>query len=258
MENQNSKISAIIKTKNSESTIYNCLESIKDLDEIIILDEHSFDDTVDFAKEYKAKVIFYNKNELQTALNQALNEAIGDWIFIVEDDEIIPLKLISQLKNYIQKPQKNKFSISFNQKTFYLNKELKSARKKSVLRFFKKDACSFLNDYSLDIKLESGKIYKLNKGFKDSGYCILKYPKNDIIRKFQEILNKNINIYKNNKKQKASIIFAPMNKFLYWYFIKLAVLEGKRGFIFAKEKYFEELIYQIMIYEKLKEDKNDI
>ena len=46
------KVSAILKTKNNEDKLCETLESIKDFDEIIILDEHSTDDTVEIAKEY--------------------------------------------------------------------------------------------------------------------------------------------------------------------------------------------------------------
>ena len=63
MEENNLKITAIIKTQNCENTICDTLESIKELDEIIILDEHSTDDTIEIAKEYKAKIIFTDKNE---------------------------------------------------------------------------------------------------------------------------------------------------------------------------------------------------
>ena len=57
-----SMLRPIIKTKNCEDNICNTLESIKEFDEIIILDEHSTDDTVEIAKEYKTKTIFTDKN----------------------------------------------------------------------------------------------------------------------------------------------------------------------------------------------------
>ena len=94
MENLGNKITAIIKTSNSEATLYNTLESIKELDEIYIIDENSTDDTAEIAKQYKAKIIYSNKGELIPALNQATDEAIGDWIFVIKDNEIIPQKLI--------------------------------------------------------------------------------------------------------------------------------------------------------------------
>ena len=102
MENLGNKITAIIKTSNSEATLYNTLESIKELDEIYIIDENSTDDTAEIAKQYKAKIIYSNKGELIPALNQATDEAIGDWIFVIKDNEIIPQKLIYEIKKYTE------------------------------------------------------------------------------------------------------------------------------------------------------------
>ena len=123
MENQEqtNNITAIIKTHNCENTLCDVLESIKDLDEIIIVDEHSTDDTVEIAKEYKTKIIFADKNALNVGLNQALQEAKSEWILVLEDDEIIPQKLIFELQRYAEIPKKNKFCVSLSQKIFYLN-----------------------------------------------------------------------------------------------------------------------------------------
>ena len=96
------KLSAIIKTKNNENKLCETLESIKDFDEIIVIDEHSSDDTVEIAKEYKSKIIYADKNNLSLALNQALEEAKNEWIMVIEENEIVPQKLIYEIENYIQ------------------------------------------------------------------------------------------------------------------------------------------------------------
>ena len=62
--------------------------------------------------------------------------------------------------------------------------------------------------------------------------------------------------YKEADKISASIILKPALIFIYWYFVKKAVLDGRRGFIFAKQKYLEEFILQTMILEG--NNKNDL
>jgi (heptosyl)LPS beta-1,4-glucosyltransferase len=49
-------ISAIIITKNEEASIGKCLESISWVDEIIVVDSGSTDNTVKISKSYGAKV----------------------------------------------------------------------------------------------------------------------------------------------------------------------------------------------------------
>ena len=199
MEEKDLTITAIIKTHNCEDYLCNTLEAIKDFDEIIIVDEHSNDDTIEIAKEYKAKIIYANKNEISLGLNQAIDEAKGSWIFLLEDKEIIPQKLITKIYNYIENPKKNKFALSFNQKYFYLNKEIKAARKKNILRLFKKDYCELKNNFSIELKLKKGKVQKIKDGFKKQSACILNFSKNNISQSF-------INIIENNKNCRISIV----------------------------------------------------
>ena len=244
------KVSAILKTKNNEEKLCETLESIKDFDEIIIIDEHSTDDTVEIAKEYKAKLIYADKNDFSIAQNQALSEAKNEWIFILEENEIIPQKLIFEIQNYISNPKKNKNCVSFFQKSFYLNKEIKSALTKNNLRLFKKEFAEFKNNYSLDLKLKSGKIHKIKPNRKAKNAYILKYIEADISKAILEILDKTKIKYKETDKISASIFIKPILEFIYWYLIKKAFLDGRRGFIFAKKKYIETLLLQIMILEK--------
>ena len=250
------KISAIINTKNSEEKLCETLESIKDFDEIILIDEHSNDDTVEIAKEYKAKIIYADKNDFSIAQNQALQEAQNDWIFILEENEIIPQKLIFEIQNYILNPKKNKNCITFHQKSFYLNKEIKSAKEKNILRLFKKEFAQFENNYSLKLKIQKGKSHQIKPCNKAKNAYILKYIEPDILKNITKITQIIKNEYKEIDKIAGSIFFKPCFEFIYWYFIKKAIFDGRRGFIFAKLKYIKSLIMQIMILEG--KNKNDL
>ena len=249
MEEKDLKITAIIKTHNCENYLCNCLESIKDFNEIIIVDEHSTDDTIEIAKEYKAKIIYANKNEISIGLNQAIDEAKGNWIFFLEDREIIPQKLALKIHNYVENPKKNRFVISFNQKYFYLDKEIKAARKKNILRLFKKGYCELKNNYSLELKLKKGKIHKIKDGFKKQSACILNFSKNNVSDSCINIIENNKNKIKSIDKT-PSIFLKPIFAFLYWYIFKKAIFEGKLGFIYSTKKYFEKFLLEVMLLEK--------
>lgn len=250
------KLSAIIKTKNNENKLCETLESIKDFDEIIVIDEHSTDDTIEIAKEYKSKIIYADKNNLPLALNQALEEAKNEWIMVIEENEIVPQKLIYEIGNYIQNPKKNKFCASFHKKVFYLNKEIKCAKEKNVLRLFKKSYAEFKNDYSLNLKLKQGKIHKIKPSRKAKNACILNFIEADISKKINEIVEENKIEIKTTKRTCASVIIKPIKKFLNYYFLKGAYLEGRRGFIFAKNEYIKSFIFETMLLEK--GAKNDL
>ena len=248
MKNE-SKFSVLIKTFNSENTIINTLESVCSFGEIIAIDMHSSDDTLDILKEYKVKVIFSDKVNPSEAYNQALFEAQGDWILVLEDDEIPPENLLNELVNYSKNPKKNKFSVSFTIKTFYLNKEIKSAKRKNVIKFFKKEYCDFKNDNSYELNLKQGKTFKLKNE------SILKYLQSDISKFIENAIYKNKNILKFSNKITSSVVIRPILEFIYYYIFKFGFMDGLRGYIFAKEKAFEKFILEVMFLEKKFKEK---
>lgn len=87
------EISLCMIVKNEENNLERCLNSVKDLvDEIIILDTGSTDNTVAIAAEFNSKIFHYNWcNDFSKARNESLKHATKDFIFIMDaDDELDP------------------------------------------------------------------------------------------------------------------------------------------------------------------------
>ena len=103
-------LSVSMIVKNESEMIRTALESVKDADEIIIVDTGSTDDTVKIAKEY-GKVYRYKWNDnFADARNYSLSKCKHDWILVIDADE----KLISSIKDIKQKLKKTKKnSLSF-------------------------------------------------------------------------------------------------------------------------------------------------
>ncbi len=88
------KISAVILTRNEEEIIADCLESIKWVDEIVIVDNASTDDTLKIAKKFKVDkiVLAGDKNTFSDRRNQGAKEAGNSWLLYVDADErVTPL-----------------------------------------------------------------------------------------------------------------------------------------------------------------------
>lgn len=83
------KITVVLATFNEENNIGNCLESVKDLaDEIVIVDGTSQDKTVEIAKRFGAKVIVTSNPPIFHINKQkALDQASGEWILQLDADE---------------------------------------------------------------------------------------------------------------------------------------------------------------------------
>ena len=83
-------ISLCMIVKNEQAFLGPCLNSIKELvDEIIVVDTGSNDRSVDIAKVYGAQVIIEQwQDDFSLARNVSLDKAHGDWILILDADEI--------------------------------------------------------------------------------------------------------------------------------------------------------------------------
>jgi glycosyltransferase involved in cell wall biosynthesis len=93
------KISVAIATYNEEKNIARCLDSIKDwVDQIVIVDGQSQDDTVKVAKRYSATLIMA-KNEKMFHLNKqkAIDACTGDWILQLDADEVVSDELKEEI-----------------------------------------------------------------------------------------------------------------------------------------------------------------
>jgi glycosyltransferase involved in cell wall biosynthesis len=83
------KLSACMIVKNEEKLLPQCLDSIKDyIDEIIIVDTGSTDKTMDIACKYGAKIYEHPwQDDFAFHRNQAFGYATGDWMLVIDPDE---------------------------------------------------------------------------------------------------------------------------------------------------------------------------
>jgi glycosyltransferase involved in cell wall biosynthesis len=82
-------LSACIITKNEELNIRDCLTSIKNVvDEIVIVDTGSTDNTIEIAKEFNAKIIQTDwENDFAKARNLSLENSSSEFNLIIDADE---------------------------------------------------------------------------------------------------------------------------------------------------------------------------
>ena len=83
------KTSACMIVKNESKNIEKCINSFKDIvNEIIVVDTGSTDNTVELAKNLGAKVLFMQwQNDFAAPKNYAIENATGDWIIFLDADE---------------------------------------------------------------------------------------------------------------------------------------------------------------------------
>ena len=117
-------LSVIIIAKNEEGLIKECLESTMGVDEVVLIDSGSTDQTMAIAKSFGARVVSVPSQKLEFAKwrNLGLKEARGEWIFYLDADE----RLTSDLKKEIKQKIKNSSPVAYQlpRRNFYLGQEM--------------------------------------------------------------------------------------------------------------------------------------
>ncbi len=106
-------ISAVLIVKNEELTLAQCLASLEWVDEIIVLDSGSDDDTVAIANRFTDK-IFVNKDWQGFGLQRqrAQQHASSDWVFMIDADERVTSELQQEIKAVVARaPQHNVYRV---------------------------------------------------------------------------------------------------------------------------------------------------
>jgi len=105
MQNNNQKISACLVVYNEEKIIRQCLDSIKDfVDEIILVhDGECADKTLEIAKEYTNK-IFVRKHAGTAESHRAfaLSQTAGDWILQIDGDEYLDVADHDRIREMVE------------------------------------------------------------------------------------------------------------------------------------------------------------
>ncbi len=104
------RISGCIIARNEKDNIANCIMSLKNVtNEIIVVDTGSEDDTVQIAEDLGA-FVFRQKweNDFSRAKNHALEHARGDWVIFLDADEYFHESSIPKVRAVIQKAHSNR------------------------------------------------------------------------------------------------------------------------------------------------------
>lgn len=136
-------ISVAMTTYNEEDFIKDCLESVRQLaDEIVIVDGSSTDRTREIAKKFGARIIkTTNKPMFHINKNRAIDACNGDWILQLDADERVPLELAKEIKAVVKRHKKGDPVVYWlKRKNYFLGRFLKKGGQypDPVIRFFKR------------------------------------------------------------------------------------------------------------------------
>lgn len=115
-------LSVVLATYNEEDRLGECLASIKDVvDEIVVVDGRSTDRTIEIAKSFGAKTkIVDNEYIFHINKQKAVDLATKDWILQLDADEIVPERLKAEITDVVRGKKKGFEGYYLTRKNYFL------------------------------------------------------------------------------------------------------------------------------------------
>ena len=136
--NPTGRVSAAMIVRNEERLLGDCLKSIADeVDEIVIIDTGSLDRTCQVAAAHGARIIERPwTDDFSAARNCALEHATGDWILYIDADERLEVPAAGALRAAVAEPGVVAFRLQFQPQAGYTPyRELRLFRRDDRIRF---------------------------------------------------------------------------------------------------------------------------
>ncbi len=247
-EAEKPKISAIVRTWNEENNLEECLKSISWADEIVVVDSHSTDRTIEITRKYTDKVFIRDWPGHIAQSQFATDQASNTWVLSMDADErvtpelrgeIIALDLINTPHDAFEMPRRHFFMQRWiNHSGWYPDRKI---------RLFRKDRCHWGGYNPHDVVRFRGSMGRLKSD-------LIHYIYRDISH-FSSTKNSYSTYtacdhFKNGKKARLmDFTLRPMYAFFYRYFIRLGFLDGLAGLVICIEEAHGVFLKYIKLFE---------
>lgn len=231
MENP-TKISALAITLNEAHNIEAYLKGLWFVDEIIIVDSFSSDETVALASKHEKVTVYQRKfDNFSAQKNFAISKAKNDWVTFFDLDEEVTENVAKEILEISKKPK----AIAYFVKRDYnfMGKRIKYSGFQTdyVIRFFNKNQCRYNSNLVHETIDANGKTAKLSHSVPHHTYKSFDHYTGKL-HQYSELQSKML--YQKGKKPTLyHFLFRPWYRFWHQYIIRLGILDGKEGFILA-------------------------
>jgi len=251
MSVQNLPISAIIIAKNEEKNIARCLDSLRFLPEVVVIDGHSTDQTATIAQQY-ANVVCKQSPWLGYSATKrlAVSHTSHPWVLWIDADaEVSPALESAIQKLFAEGNPTAQWAYEMPRKTFFMGEWVAHTGwyPGYVTRLFQKSLCDF-NDNLLHegVEVPQEHLGRLSADLMHYSYVSLYqyFDKMNVYGKYgaEEMMRKG------KKLKPYKIIFSPIASFMKFYFMQKGFLDGKKGLIISIGSAFSTFIKYVNFY----------
>lgn len=119
-------VTVIIAARNEAHNLPRCLESLRSVGEVFVIDSQSTDNTVEIARSYGAQVVQFHYQGGWPKKRQWAMDSLPlsyDWVFLVDADEALTPELGEEIRQAMEDPPYDGYYIAL--RMFFLGRELR-------------------------------------------------------------------------------------------------------------------------------------
>jgi len=119
-------VSVVIAVKNEARNLPQCLESVRNFGEVVVVDSQSADATVEIGRAYAANVVqFYYRGGWPKKRQWALDNLPlrHDWVLLLDADESVTPELAAEIRHALRNPEVNGYYVGLQM--FFLGRRLR-------------------------------------------------------------------------------------------------------------------------------------
>jgi len=240
-------VSVVIVTKDEERNIRDALESVRDFEDIIVLDAFSTDSTPAICREYSGRV--YQQEWIGYARQKqaAVDLAERQWVLILDADERVTPELKEEISERIQESTFSGYYLP--RKSYFLGRWMRHSGwwPDYILRLFRKDTAHIEPREVHEKVVVNGAVGYLKGPLEHYTYRTI----SDYIRKMEHYSSLSAEELGHKKTMPLiSLVLNPFAVFAKMFFLRQGFRDGVHGFILAGLYSFYTFLKYAKIWEK--------
>jgi len=226
-------LSVVIITKNEQTAIRRCLESVAWADEIVVLDSGSDDETARLAKECGAKVhTVADWPGFGPQKNRALDLATGDWVLSLDADEWVTPGLRAEIERAMTTSAGNS-AYKMPRLSSYCGRFMRHSGwwPDHVTRLFRRGQARFSDDLVHERLIVNGPVGALREPLQHEAIRDL----DDALRKMNaySTAGAQMQLKRGRRASLAGAVWHGAWTFFRTYVLRAGFLDGREGFMLA-------------------------